>query len=137
MANTDLNTTFLIGRMVRDAELRYTSAGAAILKGNIAVNRTGKEKTEVSYFDFKMFGKYAETMAQYLTKGQQVGIEGYLKQERWQAQDGTSRQQVIIGVENMQLLGSVRRGEPSMGNEYTDSQQEYASQQFDSNGIPF
>lgn len=108
---TDINKYAITGRMTQDARLEYTHGGMAICNGSIAVNRTttvkstGEKKEEVSYFDFKILGNFAERMAQYLTKGQELGIEGYLKQERWEAQDGSKRSRVVLNVEGLKLLG--------------------------------
>jgi single-strand DNA-binding protein len=95
--------------MTRDLEIKMTSTGFAIGKGAIAVNRrrkTGEGYTdEVSFFDFIILGKSAESLAPYLIKGKQLAITGQLKQERWQGADGAKHSRVEIVVEHTQLLG--------------------------------
>ena len=104
----DINQVVLIGRLTRDAELKYTSAGQAVCKFSIAVNRrkkTGDQWVdEPNFFDIVLWGRQGETLNQYLIKGKQVGIEGELRQDRWE-QDGQNRSRVEIVANNLQLLG--------------------------------
>jgi len=104
----DLNSVNLIGRLTRDAELRYSSGGMGICKFSIAVNRSvkknGKWQDEASFFDCTVFGKTAENIDQYLTKGQQVCISGELVQNRWE-KDGRQMSRVEINVNHVQLIG--------------------------------
>lgn len=105
----DLNQFALIGRLTRDAEMKYTSAGLAICSFSIAVSRSVKngEKwvDEPSFFDMSIFGRRAEGVSAYLLKGQQVAITGELKQDRWE-KDGQKHSKVSFQVADLQLLGS-------------------------------
>jgi len=77
-----MNTVNLIGRLTRDIELRYTQNGKAVANGNIAVNRAFKNQEgnyDADFINLVMFGKTAEIMANYVKKGQQVGIEGRIQ----------------------------------------------------------
>ena len=73
---TDNNVVSINGRLVRDAELRFSTSGAAVLRFSIAVNRSVKKgdkwEDEASFFDCTMFGKMAESVSKYLNKGKQV-----------------------------------------------------------------
>lgn len=104
----DVNHVILIGRLTRDAELKYTSGGIAVCKFAIAVNRKRKQGEqwieEASFFDIVLFGRAGESINQYLVKGKQVAVEGELHQNRWE-QDGQSRSKVEINADNLQLLG--------------------------------
>ena len=104
----DVNHVILIGRLTKDILLKFTSGGMAIGSFSIAVNRRRKNGDqwveEASFFDVSLFGKSAEGLAQYLTKGKQVAVEGELRQDRWQ-QDGQNRSKVYISANNVQLLG--------------------------------
>ncbi len=104
----DVNHVVLIGRLTRDAELKYTNTGFAVSKLGIAVNRRKKSDAgwteEVSYFDVVLWGKTAEALNQYLVKGKQIAVEGELRQNRWE-QDGQNRSKVEISANNIQLLG--------------------------------
>lgn len=115
----DINSVILVGRLTRDAELKYTNAGTALCKFSIAVNRkkkTGDQWTEeVSYFDVNIWGKHGEAVHQYLTKGQQVVVMGELRQNRWE-QDGYARSKVEITAENIQLIGGKNNSGQSHNN---------------------
>jgi single-strand DNA-binding protein len=105
----DINRGFIVGRLVRDAELAYTQSGYAMCKMSIATNKSKKVgeqwKDEAHFFDAILWGRRGESLVQYLIKGQQVGIEYSLKQERWE-KDGMKRSKVSLDVQNIQLLGS-------------------------------
>ncbi len=105
---TDLNHVTLIGRLTRDAELKYTPNGFAISNFSIAVNRRRKNGEqwveEANFFDITLYGKSAESLKQYLIKGKQVAVDGELRQDRWE-QDGQPRSRVVIAANNIQLLG--------------------------------
>jgi single-strand DNA-binding protein len=102
-----LNSVLIEGNATRDAELKYTNSGTAICKLSVAVNRyyksgDGLEK-EVSFFDVDTFGKLAERCAGKCRKGDAVRVVGRLKQNRWNASDGTARSQVIIVAEHVEF----------------------------------
>ncbi len=109
----DINIVVLVGRLTRDAELKYTNSGQSICRFSVAVNRNRKQGDqwvdEASFFDVDYWGKGGEAVNQYLTKGKQVAIEGELRQDRWE-QDGQSRSKVIVNATNVQLLGSAGGG---------------------------
>jgi single-strand DNA-binding protein len=104
----DLNHVTLIGRLTRDAELKYTANGQAVCKFSIAVNRRRRNgdqwEDEANFFDIVLWGRQGESLNQYLVKGKMVGIDGELRQDRWQ-QDGQNRSKVEIVANNLQLLG--------------------------------
>jgi len=111
----DINQVMLIGRLTRDAELKYANSGFAIANFSLAVDRNIKKdnnwQDEVNFFNAVIFGKRAEALAQYLTKGKQIAIQGELRQNRWE-QEGQPRSKVEIVVNNIQLLQG-RGGAPS------------------------
>lgn len=102
----DINSTNIIGRLTKDAELNYSGAGAAIVNFSIAVDHMKKKDgtADTSFLNCKVFGKLGETLHKYMTKGKQVAIRGYLKQERWE-KDGQKQSRVIINCEEIELLG--------------------------------
>lgn len=112
----DLNSVFIVGRLTRDAELIYTNSGFAICKFSIASNTSRKVgdnwEDKANFFEMALLGKRGESLNQYLTKGQQVGIQGKLDQERWE-QDGAKRSKVKITVDKIQLIGSKKQDGPA------------------------
>ncbi|MDR0683830.1 MAG: single-stranded DNA-binding protein [Spirochaetaceae bacterium] len=104
----DLNHVSLIGRLTRDAEYKVLPSGQAVCNFSIAVNRRRKNgdnwEDEANYFDIVLWGKQADSLNRYLIKGKQIGIDGELRQDRWQ-QEGQNRSKVVISAINVQLLG--------------------------------
>lgn len=142
MAN-DINHVTIVGRLTRDAEISYLPSGVAVAKISIAVNRSRKNGDqwveEVSYFDSAIFGKAAENLKPYLSKGKQVGLEGHLKQDRWE-KDGQKFSKISIIADNVQLLGGRSDGG---GSGYSESPSAPAGEQSPQSGdgdpddIPF
>jgi single-strand DNA-binding protein len=108
MSMTDFNHVVLIGRLTRDAELRYTASNMAVCKFSIANNQRRKKDNawvdEAHFFDVTLWGKTAESLHKYLVKGKQVAVEGQLRRDRWE-KDGQARSKVEINANNIQLLG--------------------------------
>jgi single-strand DNA-binding protein len=104
----DINRALLSGRLTRDAELKYTSGGQAVCKFAIAVNRRKKSGDqwvdEPNFFDVVLWGRQGEALNQYLVKGKLIGVDGELRQDRWE-QDGQNRSKVEVVANNIQLLG--------------------------------
>lgn len=128
----DINDVTLIGRLTRDLgsderSFGYTQSGVARASIDIAVNRSKKQGDqwieEVSYFTVLLWGKNAENLKPYLTKGKQICVRGFLKQERWE-KDGQKNSRVVIVSEQCQLLG----GNSENQNNYTQQQSQYAQQ---------
>lgn len=109
----DINRVVLVGRLTRDAELKYTASGQAVCKFSVAVNRRRKNgeqwEDEANYFDVVLWGRQGESLNQYLVKGKAVAVDGELRQDRWQ-QDGQNRSKVEIVAGNIQLLGGAPGG---------------------------
>lgn len=125
----DLNHVVLIGRLTRDAEIKYTGSGTPVTRIGLAVNRRRKSGDgwidEASFFDVVLWGRMGESLSQYLTKGKQVAIDGELRQNRWE-QNGQKRSKVEVVANNLQLLGGpggqggggARGGAPQGGNSH-------------------
>lgn len=110
----DVNRVIEIGHLTRDEELKYTPGGMAIGNISIAVNRRVKKGQEwvdeSNYFDVVIFGKQAESLQRFLTKGKQIAVDGFLKQDRWQDQNGANKSAVKIVANDIQLLGGKDSG---------------------------
>jgi single-strand DNA-binding protein len=104
----DLSIAVLVGRLTRDAELKYTNNGQPVCHFSVATGSRRKKGDqwvdESSFWDVDLWGKQAETLNQYLTKGKLVAVEGTMRQDRWE-QDGQARMKVIISANTVQLLG--------------------------------
>ena len=104
----DINHVVLVGRLTRDAELKYTSGGSAVSRLGLAINRRRKVgdqwEDEPNFFDVVIWGRVAESLNPYLVKGKQIGVQGELRQNRWE-QDGQKRSRVEVHAINVQLLG--------------------------------
>ena len=133
----DLNRVIIIGRLTRDVELKYTNSGYAIGVMSIASNKRRKVGDdwidEGHFFDVSLFGKRAESLSQYLTKGTQIAVEGQLKQDRWE-QEGIKRSKVTIEANNIQLLGS--RNSPTPTDYTAQTKPEESKERFEDQ-IPF
>jgi len=119
----DINHVVLVGRLTRDAELKYTAGGQAVCKFSVVVNRRKKNgdqwEDEPNYFDVVLWGRQGESLNQYLVRGKSIGVEGELRQDRWQ-QDGQNRSKVEIVANNIQLLGGSQGSNGSGGNSHGD-----------------
>jgi len=104
----DLNRFMVIGRLIRDPEIRYTANGTSVTNFSIANNRSytqgGNKKEETSFFNCTAWSKLGELITQYCQKGSKVAIEGRLQQRSWDAQDGSKRTAIEVVVENVQFL---------------------------------
>ncbi|MBP3366972.1 MAG: single-stranded DNA-binding protein [Treponema sp.] len=113
MANSDINSVVIVGRLTRDAELRYLNSGTAVASFSIAVNRSKKDGdqwvSEAHFFDVSYFGRPAEGVKPYLTKGTQIAVQGSLKQDRWE-KEGQKFSKVTIHADSVELLGSRSSG---------------------------
>lgn len=126
----DVNRVIEIGHLTRDEELTYTPGGMAIGKVSIAINRRVKKGQdwvdEANYFDVVIFGKQAEALKRFLTKGKQIAVDGFLKQERWQDQQtGQTRSAVKIVANDIQLLGGKDGGSSQNNGGYDDGSAGY------------
>ena len=107
----DLSIAVLVGRLTRDAELKYTNAGQPVLHFAVATSARKKKGDEwvdePSFWDVDLWGKQGEGLNPYMTKGRQVAVEGSMRQDRWE-QDGVQRMKVLINANTVQLIGGGR-----------------------------
>lgn len=114
------NRVILLGNLTRDPEVRYTPQGTAVCDVGIAVNERRKNAAgewvdEVVYVDVTLWGRTAEVAGEYLTKGSPLLIEGRLRLDTWESQDGQKRSRLRVVGERMQMLGSRGSGEGATG----------------------
>ncbi len=108
MPGPNLNKVFLIGRLTRDPELRYTQGGQAVANFGLAVNRDfpTKEgrKEDTCFVNLIVWGKRAEVCAEYMKKGGLIFVEGRLQFRKWETQEKEKRSTMEVVVEDFQFL---------------------------------
>ena len=107
MAN--FNKVLLMGNLTRDPQLSYLPSQTAVVDFGLAVNRRwksreGEDREETCFIDCRAFGRIAENINKYLSKGRPLFVEGRLTFDSWTAQDGTKRSKHRVTVENFQFL---------------------------------
>ena len=118
----DLNRVTLVGRLTRDPELRHTGGGDPICSIRLAVSSRSRDEggnwgDRSNYFDGTVFGRQAQTAADYLAKGRRIGVDGRLSWREWQAQDGSKRQNVEVIASDIFFLDSRGEGGGGQGGE--------------------
>lgn len=116
-----LNKVMIIGNLGRDPEMRYTPSGRPVTTFSVATSRTwntadGEKRVETEWFNVVAWSNLAEICKQYLSKGQQVYVEGRLQTRHWDDSDGNKHTSVEIVANEMIILGDRREsGEASTG----------------------
>ncbi len=107
MAN--YNKILLMGNLTRDPQLSYLPSQTAVVEFGLAVNRRwkdreGGDREETCFVDCRAFGRTAENINKYMSKGRPLFVEGRLTYDTWTAQDGTKRSKHRVTVEGFQFL---------------------------------
>ena len=110
-----MNKWIGIGNLGRDAELRYTAGGVAVSTLNMACSESwndkdGKRQERTEWLRIVVWGKQAESLQEYLTKGKQIAVEGKVQTRQWDDKDGNKRYTTEIRADRITLLGSGRGG---------------------------
>ena len=101
-----MNSITIAGNIGRDAELRHTQGGDAVLSFSVADNQ-GRDR-ETLWWRCNLWGKRAESLAQYLTKGQQVAVVGSVSEREWTDREGQARKSMEVRVSEIALQGGRR-----------------------------
>lgn len=107
-----LNKAQIIGNLGRDMELRYTQGGTPVGTFSVATTETwndkatGEKREKTEWHRVTLWGKAAESLADYLVKGKQVYVEGRLETRKWQDRDGNDKYTTEIKADRVTLLGS-------------------------------
>ncbi len=91
-----MNTINIIGRLIQDPELRSINDDRKLAKFSIAYNERWSTGEHTSFFDVIAWGRQAETVSNFFKKGQRMGIQGRLRQERFEDKEGNKRNRVVI-----------------------------------------
>src|SRR5262245_11707246 len=110
-----VNKVILVGNLGRDAELRYTPGGAAVATLNMATtevwnDKQGQRQEKTEWHRVVLWGKSAESLTEYLTKGKQIYVEGRLQTRQWDDKDGNKRYTTEIRGDKIVLLSGGGRG---------------------------
>ena len=117
---SSFNKVILLGNLTRDPEMRVTVNGNSICKLGLAVSRTyntrdGERREETAFIDIDAFGKQAEVIAKYMRKGRPIMIEGRLKFDQWETNEGQKRSKLGVILENFQFIGGRDDGKSGGG----------------------
>lgn len=108
-----MNKVILIGRLVKDPEMRYTQSGKGVCSFNLAVDRRfSKEGQQTADFiPIVAWNKLAEIVGDNLTKGRRISVEGRMQVRNYDAQDGTKRYVTEVIADEVEFLDSKRDGQ--------------------------
>lgn len=118
MAKGTVNKVILIGRLGADPDVRYTQTGDAIASFTLATSEGYKDKNgqyvdQTEWHTVKCWRKLAETVGEYVRKGHSLYVEGKLKTEKWQGEDGKDKYKTYILANEINMLSSKAQGEQS------------------------
>ena len=107
---SDVNKVIFTGRVTRDSELRETPGGTSVTDISVVSNRiwtkNGERQEDATFVDVTIWGKQAETLSPMLTKGRHVMIEGRLKLNSWETDEGVKRSKLTVVAESVNLTPS-------------------------------
>lgn len=112
-----MNKVVLIGRMVRDAELKYTQSGAAVSNFTLAVDRKFSKEREADFINCVAWNKTAEFVAQYFSKGQQMALEGHLQVSSYEV-DGQKRYKTEVVADGVEFCGGKKDNQQEDGSPF-------------------
>lgn len=140
-----MNTVNLIGRLARDAELRYTNSGAAVTSGNLAVQRNFKNANgdyEADFINFVAWGKTGELIAEHFKKGDMIGVNGRIQTRNYENKEGRTVYVTEVVVDQITFLNN-GKGKTSTDKQKPDTNDICADPfdgeaiEIDDNDLPF
>ena len=123
-----MNKVFLIGRLTRDPELRYTGNNTAVASFSIAVNRSftnQQGEREADFFNITVWRKQAENVKNYLSQGSQVAIDGRLQTRSYEDNNGQKRYVTEVVADNVEFLGSKNSSNNNSNGSHNDEPTPY------------
>ncbi|RKU13202.1 single-stranded DNA-binding protein [Candidatus Poribacteria bacterium] len=130
------NKVILMGNLTRDPEVKFLPSGTAVANFGLAMSerytdrQSGEQKENVCFVDVEAWDRQAEIVGEYFKKGSPIFIEGALKFDSWEAEDGTKRNRLKVRLQRFQFVG--RRDEDGTGESYADAQPAAAPTQSES-----
>ena len=108
------NKVMLMGNLTRDVELKHTAGNTAVANLGLAVNRhfrvNNEAREETTFVDCEAWGRTAENIHKFFSKGRPIFVEGRLKLDEWQDRDGNKRSKLRVVIENFEFVDSGGRG---------------------------
>ncbi|RKY25985.1 MAG: single-stranded DNA-binding protein [Planctomycetota bacterium] len=109
------NKVILMGNLTRDPKLSYLPSNTPVVEISLAINhkwktQDGQQREDVCFIDCNSFGRQAETINQYLRKGQPILIEGRLQLDRWEGQDGSKHSKHRVHIDRFTFVGGGQQG---------------------------
>ncbi len=113
-----VNQTTLLGNLTRDPELRYTPSGNPVISFSIATNRywkndAGEKQEAVDYHNIVFWGKAAEIIAQFVSKGNKIYVQGRLQTRSWEGKDGVKKYSTEVVGKEFILLTPKKQAPPA------------------------
>ena len=133
-----MNKVFLIGRLTRDPELRYTNNNTAVASFTLAVNRTYTNQAgerEADFINVVVWRRQAETIKNYLSQGSQIAVEGRIQVRSYDDQNGQRRYVTEVIADNVEFVGAKRENSSTSTN--TNSQSSMSSNNKTSEPTPY
>ena len=115
------NRVILMGNLTRDPEVKFLPSGTSVANFGLAMNErytdreTGEQKENPCFVDVEAWGRQAEIIGEHFTKGRPILVEGSLKYDSWEAEDGTKRNRLRVRLQRFQFVGSRRDGDETGG----------------------
>ena len=114
----NFNKVFFAGNLTMDPDRRVTPSGHTITKFSVASNRryktqAGEPREEATFVEITVFGTLGDTIVQYFQKGMPIFVEGRLKLDQWEAQDGSKRSKLGVILESFQFVGGKKEEPPA------------------------
>tara|TARA_R110000744_G_scaffold221755_1_gene340734 strand:+ start:684 stop:1100 length:417 start_codon:yes stop_codon:yes gene_type:complete len=138
-----MNNISIIGRIGKEIEIKILPSGSAIANFSIAVNQDykkqdGSKVEKTSWFEITAFGKTAENLNKFFSRGSMIGISGELEQQTWTAQDGTNKSKVIIKLQSFTFIDKKQQTQqPYNAMDYNQAQNSIPTIDVDTEEIPF
>jgi single-strand DNA-binding protein len=127
--------TEIIGRVGKDVEVRYTTAGQAVANFSVAVTEKFKDKEHTTWYSVQVWGKLAEIAGEYVVKGMLIFVEGRMNEREWEDRDGNKRRSWELIGNTMKFLSGKKGGDAAGSSSGTDAVREEPP--FVDDSIPF
>ena len=131
-----MNKYIGIGRITKDIELRTTNNNKSVAQFTIAINEGYGEEQRTNYIDCTVWGKQAENMSKYCSKGSLIAIEGRLQTGSYEDKEGTKRKTTKVVAESIQFLGNKKEENKEQVLEESDLFEEFGDEISDDD-LPF